>query len=103
MQPESPVLPGYDQSEIVIAKDQPEYRPLPSLRNIDGVVLTRWSLTEGERAAVAAGADIYLSVHTFNHPLQPVMLEVAECALDLDGIAQRMGIQPAIAATVDVQ
>lgn len=34
---------------------------------------------EQERKALAAGADILLTVLTFNEPLQPVRLEVLEC------------------------
>lgn len=62
--------------KVVYAKDQPEYIPLPALRSVDGRVVSRWILTEDERRLVAAGADIYLSVHTFNGPLQPVLLTV---------------------------
>ena len=38
---------------------------------------TRWQLTDEERAAIAAGADLMLSVLTFRQPLQPVIMGVA--------------------------
>jgi hypothetical protein len=44
----------------------------------DGRVVTEWEPTEEERARIAAGERIRLSVWTFNSPLQPVLLEVTE-------------------------
>lgn len=93
MTPVSPVLtPELVPDETVYAKDQPEYIPLPVLRNQVGVVLSRWKLTDQEREAIAAGADIFLSVHTFNEPLQPVRIEIEECDRDLMAIAQQMDL-----------
>lgn len=63
---------------IVIAKNQPEYLPLPSLVSADGRVVSRWKLTEEERVAVANGADLFLTVTTHQARLQPVMLQIAE-------------------------
>jgi hypothetical protein len=63
-------------SEVVYAKDQPEYIPLPTLKCVDGRAVSRWEPTPEERAKIAAGADVYLTVHTFNQPLQPVLLTV---------------------------
>jgi hypothetical protein len=75
----SPVLtPELQPDEIVYAKNQPEYHPLPVLRSPEGIVMSRWQLTEAERQAVASGADILLSVYTFNQPLQPLYIEVCE-------------------------
>ena len=77
MQPVSPVLnEDYKPFEKVYAKDQPQYNPLPVIRDPKGVLLSRWRLSDDERAAIANGADIMLSNHTFNQPLQPVRLEV---------------------------
>jgi hypothetical protein len=61
---------------VVIAKDQPEYLPLPALVFADGKILTEWCFTEEERAAIARGENIRLWVWTFGKALQPVMLEV---------------------------
>lgn len=91
MQPISPVLTEeFIPNEVVYAKDQPQYLPLPSIRSTTGIVLTRWKPTEDERVALANGADIYLSVHTYNHPLQPILLEVICCDRDMVEVAQRM-------------
>lgn len=89
MEAKSPVLSEeLVDKEIVYAKDQSEYKPLPVLKNKQGIVLSRWRLTDKEREAVVNGADIFLSVWTFNQPLQPLYLEVAECDRSLLDIAK---------------
>lgn len=97
MKPVSPVVPGH--SEVVYAKDQPEYLPLPAHRTEDGCVTTRWKLTWQERLRVLFMGNIYLQLLTFNTPLQPVMLsttvpeelrlEKPPTELGLDSILQR--------------
>lgn len=72
MKPVSPVVSGH--AEVVYAKDQPEYLPLPAHRADDGRVTTRWQLTWKERLQVLLRGNIYLQLLTFNMPLQPVML-----------------------------
>ncbi len=87
----SPVLSiELQPEEIVYAKDQPEYKPLPVLRSPSGIVLSRWRLTDAERAAIANGADVLLSVWTFNNPLQPLLIEVAEVDRSLLQVAAHM-------------
>lgn len=76
-----PVPEGWE--EVTYAKDQPEYRPLPSLRDPrdpQGRILTRWTFTPEEREAIAAGADLYLQVLTFRQSLMPLLPIVGECA-----------------------
>ncbi len=77
----SPVIPGLENYEITLGGQeagQPEYDPLPALRSPEGIVLTRWQPTDEERQQIAGGADLYLSVLTFNQPFQAVKLEVGE-------------------------
>lgn len=76
MTPCSPVIPGCDLPETVIAKDQPEYQPLPAYVAEDGMVLTRWRLTWRERLLALLRGDVYLFVLTYRHPLQPVVLQI---------------------------
>lgn len=78
MQPMSPVIKGRDAQEIVFAKDQPEYVPLPGVRTKDGMVTSRWQLTLGERLRLLFTGSLYLQVLTFNKPLQPVKLSVSQ-------------------------
>jgi dihydrofolate reductase len=47
---------------VVIAEHQDEYRDLPSIRTPCGQVITRWSLTNEERAAIVRGEDIYVTL-----------------------------------------
>lgn len=61
---------------VVYAEDQPEYLPLPSFRTPDGRVVSAWKPNPGELALLNNGVPIYLTLHTFNKPLQPVMLTV---------------------------
>ncbi|MFZ0662144.1 MAG: hypothetical protein WAM66_05585 [Acidobacteriaceae bacterium] len=82
-EPQSPVVPGLEPYEIVYANNQPQYAPLAVLRSPAGVTLSRWALSQEERTAIAAGADLYLSVqlylsvHTGFQPLQPISIQVA--------------------------
>ncbi len=93
MEPVSPVLTEeFVPNEVVYAKDQPEYMPLPVLRSPNGMVMSRWKLSESEREAIAAGADIFLSLWTFNQPLQPICIEIGECDRDLMSKAQSLGL-----------
>jgi hypothetical protein len=81
MKPTTPVFPSRPStSEVVFAKDQPQYIPLPAHRAPDGDVTTRWRLSWKERAQVALFGDVWLTVLTFNDPLQPVLLMTEEPA-----------------------
>ena len=86
MKPVSPVLPSQPvmrEHEIVIAKDQPEYLPLPAIRTVDGQVITRWQLTLWERFRLLFGGSLFLRQLTFNTPLQPQSPSVEEPQLQL--------------------
>ena len=62
-------------NDVVFAKAQPQYNPLRChVRN--GEVTSRWTLTPEQRKAIAEGADIYLTLLTFNQPLQPIRIGV---------------------------
>lgn len=60
---------------LVIAEHQDEYKNLPSIRTPDGKVISRWTLTEAERAAIVAGDDVFLTIWS-QGPIQPVYLSV---------------------------
>lgn len=47
---------------VVIAEHQEEYQDLPSVRTPNGYVITRWSLTDAEREAMAKGEDIFITL-----------------------------------------
>lgn len=102
MQPISPRVPGYEDREVVFAKDQPEYVPLPALPIIttEGrAVLTRWTFTDEERNLIASGADLFVKVLTFGGPLQPVAFSVSGCLweeIDGEGNRQHVGIMQGV-------
>lgn len=75
MKPITPVIPGGKAHEVVFAEDQPQYIPLPAHITADGIVVTRWRLSLGERLRVLLTGSIWLSVMTFGRPLQPVKLD----------------------------
>ena len=78
MKPMSPVLPGSNFKEVVCAKDQPQYLPLPSIviDTEEGTVLTRWRLSFWERLIILWHGDLYHSQLAFHRPLQPIRMEV---------------------------
>lgn len=73
MTPASPVIPGL--TEVVYAKNQPEYIPLPAVRGTDGSIVTRWRCSLWERFRILLTGDVYHSQLTYGQQLQPVKLE----------------------------
>jgi hypothetical protein len=74
----SPVMPGSEEIEVVLGKNQPQYMPLPVVY-CDSPALpmvSRWRLDDEERAKIAAGADIVLQQLTFRKKFQPVNLQI---------------------------
>lgn len=80
MTPMKPVVPCFNLENVTFAADQPEYIPLPAVRLPDGMVVTRWKLSWKERFLVGLGGSLWLSVLTFNRPLQPIKLD-AQCPI----------------------
>ncbi len=58
----NPALVPDGSKAVVIAEHQSEYRDLPSIRTPLGHVITRWTLSSEERAAVAGGEDVYVTL-----------------------------------------
>jgi hypothetical protein len=95
------VLAGYEAQEVVAAKDQQQYQPLPILAartpsgklSSSGIRLSRWTFTPEERAQVARDGEILLYQYTFNEPLQPVYLQVV-VAGDERSVANVLGLEP---------
>ena len=56
---------------VIFAKDQPEYLPLPAHRDKGGCVTTCWKLTWRERVYIFFHGSLYLQTLTFNNSLQP--------------------------------
>lgn len=75
MKPVDPQLEqdGFNVRPAVFVGADP-VQPLPASLTAEGLVITRWKLSDEERAAVAAGADLWCAISTFNQPLQPIAL-----------------------------
>lgn len=62
----------FPQQNVVFAKDQPEYLPLPAYRSKDGQEVTAcWGLTWRERFRVMFTGCVYVNLLTFGGPLTP--------------------------------
>lgn len=66
----------FSEQNTVYAKDQPEYTPLPVLKNEEGDVVSCWELSEEEIKQIVETKQLYIKVKTFNHPLQPIFCSV---------------------------
>lgn len=80
---DGPVVPGLEDREVVYAKNQPEYLPLRTIATNGPLrkVTSRWGLTAEQRSAVAAGADIFLTLFTHRNPLQPIVMAIGDDAV----------------------
>jgi hypothetical protein len=66
--------------EVVIAENQPEYVPLPAIWLPGGTILTHWRCSWRERLRLLWSGDLWVTVLTFNEPLQPLKLDT-KCPL----------------------
>lgn len=64
----------FKECNVTFAENQPEYLPLPAHKTKDGEVTSCWKLSFKERMRVLFGGRIFLTLLTFNHPLQPIMM-----------------------------
>lgn len=71
-------LVSFPEQTVVIAKDQPEYLPMPAHQFGDpqGRIAFCWSLSWRERLRLLVTGHVWHQVLTFNQPLQPQRLTV---------------------------
>jgi len=65
---------SFKEQNIVFAKDQPPYLPLPAWRSLEdekGVVISCWGMSFMERIRILCTGKIWVSLLTFNKPLTP--------------------------------
>ena len=62
----------FEQQNMVIAEKQPEYISLPAYKELNGRVTCCWKLSIKERFKILFLGKFWLSVLTFNNPLQPI-------------------------------
>jgi hypothetical protein len=68
----------FEGSNAVYAKGQKEYLELPSYKTPDGIVTSCYKPTFWETVHLLFGAKIWVSIMTFNKPLQPQQLLVGK-------------------------
>lgn len=69
----------FEGHNVVFAKDQPQYEPLPAFvdpKDPNSEVISCWELSEDDLKKINETGKIYLSMWTFNNPLQPIRLTV---------------------------
>lgn len=73
---------GFAQQNAVLAKDQPQYLPLPVHRELTlpGTVTSCWQLTVRERLKLLFTGRLWFSQLTFGAPLQPQLPSI-DCPL----------------------
>ena len=72
MKPISPVIPGAGAVEKVIAESHADYQSLPSFRT-EIASISRWKLSDAERAHIAAGGDLFVAQLNFGGSIQPLL------------------------------
>lgn len=77
----------FKEQNVVYAKDQPEYLPLPAHRTPDGDVVSFWKLEDGDIENIQKNGGIFVFVKTFNGPLQPMSLHTETPFIQPDGSA----------------
>ena len=68
----------FKHQNIVYAKNQPEYKPLPALKldTQEGEVISCWKMSLKERLIVLVTGRVWLSLLSFNKPLIPSFMAV---------------------------
>lgn len=61
----------FKEQNIVFARNQPGYKPLPAFKDEHGEVVSCWNLTFKERLRVLLTGNIWLCLSSFNKPLTP--------------------------------
>lgn len=64
----------FPEHNVVFAKDQPEYQPLPAFRDVnqpEGDVVSCWHLSFRERIRLLFTGKLWVSLRSFHKPLTP--------------------------------
>lgn len=75
-------LVNFPEKSVVIAEDQPEYRPMPAYIDPAGNITCCWRLSLKERVKLLFTGKIWHTIMTFNEPLQPQLLQVDKPLMD---------------------
>ena len=63
----------FPEQNVVYAKDQPQYQPLPAFKNdsSNGEVISCWHLSLQERIRILFSGKLWVCLLSFNQPLTP--------------------------------
>lgn len=72
----------FPESNTVIAKDQPEYRPVPAHVLVDekgnrppeGTIVALMQFTPEELAEIQKNGQLWISIWTFKNPMHPILI-----------------------------
>jgi len=64
----------FKEANVIYGKNQKEYEPLPALKFEDGTMVTCWRLSWRELLSIVWKRKVWVSVLTFNKPLQPLYI-----------------------------
>ncbi len=86
MNPASPVHPGEPEMLIKVPEGhEDEMVPLPAVfDDKQGILVSRWELTDEERQGLINGGSVYLMMWTMGHSPFPVLL-TATCPFTDEG------------------
>lgn len=91
-QPATLVIEGLEPYQIIFGANQPGVSPLHALRSADGIVISRWELSDTDRANVNAGADVFLFQYTFMNPPMPVDIQIGGFRADTEQTIHGYGL-----------
>lgn len=66
----------FSEANVVYGKGQPEYKPLPAHKTEEGEAIFCFELDEEERKRIAQTGELWVSLLTFNQPLQPIFITI---------------------------
>jgi len=79
-----PALVPEGSKALVMNGPKNEWRDLPSIRTPNGYVITRWALSDAERAAIVRGEDIFVTIVSFAGPINPLAVSIGPCDWTID-------------------
>jgi hypothetical protein len=73
----------FPQQNVVFAKDQKEYLPLPAYRSANGHMVTScWRMSVWERLRNLFSGRVYVTLLTFGGALQPQIIGITPPAVE---------------------
>lgn len=71
----------FKEANVVYGENQPQYLPLPAHKTEEGQAIFCFELDEEERKQIAETGELWVSLLTFNQPLQPILLTTKKADL----------------------